>query len=325
MTSMQTVLVVAMLDMLMIAGCFGSPAAQSPGADNQAGEVASPTQPIVEQNAEAEDGADVEIPHIHGLGFSPDGRQLIVPAHDGLRIYAEGKWSKPDIPAHDYMGYTPSSDGFYSSGHPNPSSGLVNPFGLIKSTDQGKTLVKLGFEGESDFHFMAVGYQNHAIYVGNAAANSTLPAGIHYSLDDGKTWQQSAMQGITAQPIQMAVHPIDANVVAMATEDGVWLSTDYGNSFTRAGDEGIATAVTFSSSGQTLFFGYQSLSSFDIASQQTTTMSAPTIAAEDAISNIAVNPLQPDEMALATFNKDIYLSQDGSKTWTPIAEKGKAR
>ena len=28
--------------------------------------------------------SEVTIPHLHGLDFSADGRQLIVPAHDGL-------------------------------------------------------------------------------------------------------------------------------------------------------------------------------------------------------------------------------------------------
>lgn len=56
------------------------------------------------------------------------------------------------------MGYVATDNGFYSSGHPHPSAGLINPFGLIKSSDGGHTLTKLGFEGESDFHLMGVGY-----------------------------------------------------------------------------------------------------------------------------------------------------------------------
>ena len=43
----------------------------------------------------------------------------------------------------------------YSSGHPAAGSGVVNPFGLLRSKDGGKTWDKLGLEGESDFHVMA--------------------------------------------------------------------------------------------------------------------------------------------------------------------------
>jgi hypothetical protein len=325
-TLVRAAFALATLLILLLAGCAKSESAQSPTpADSSQQSAATSEHAGGEQHAEAEGATTVEMIHVHGLGFSPDGSQLIVPAHDGLRIYADGKWVRPDVAAHDYMGYTPSSDGFYSSGHPDPSSGLVNPFGLIKSTDGGKTLAKLGFEGETDFHFMAVGFQNHAIYVGNPAANSILSAGVHYSLDDGQTWQQSALAGVSGQLIQMAVHPVDANQVALATEDGLWLSSDYGNTFTQVGDAGTVTAVTFSPDGKTLLFGYQGASGYDLASQQSVAMTTPMLGADDAIGYLAVNPVQADEIALSTFNKDIYLSQDGGKSWIQIAENGKGQ
>jgi len=84
------------------------------------------------------------------------------------------------------MGYAPTKDGFYSSGHPGPSSQLVNPLGLVKSMDAGKTLDTLGLEGESDVRLMGVGYDSHTIYVGNLAPSSILQGGVFRSLDDGK-------------------------------------------------------------------------------------------------------------------------------------------
>lgn len=65
------------------------------------------------------DSTRVEIPHIHGLGFSSDGSRLLVPAHIGLLSYENSRWSQPDLPAHDYMGFSPVDTGFYSSGHPD--------------------------------------------------------------------------------------------------------------------------------------------------------------------------------------------------------------
>lgn len=299
------------ITLVLLMGCGTTQQMETPDLGEPGGETAVP-QP------------EIDIPHLHGLGFSADGRQLIIPAHDGLRLYIDGQWQIPDVPAHDYMGFSASNDGFYSSGHPNPSAGLVNPFGLVKSTDGGQTLVKLGFEGETDFHLMAVGYNNHAIYVANPAANSKLPPGVHYSLDDGETWQQSNLQGITAQPIQMAVHPTEANRVALATEGGLFLSEDYGDSFEQVGEPGVVTALTFTPNGDTLLFGLNQLFAYSLAEQQITPLPTPPMTADDAISNIAVNPARPDEIALATYSKNIYLSADGGQNWTQIAAAGKA-
>lgn len=44
---------------------------------------------------------------------------------------------------------------------------------------------------------------------------------------------------------------------------------------------------------------------------------------QDAVSFIAQNPAKRQEYAIATFNRNVYLSPDGSKTWKPIAEQGK--
>jgi hypothetical protein len=267
----------------------------------------------------------VELLHIHGMGYAPDEHQLFVAAHDGFRIFTDGAWRIPDLPAHDYMGYGATDDGFYSSGHPAPGSGLVNPLGLVKSTDGGKTLTKLALEGESDFHLMGVGYQNHAIYVLNPAPNSRLSAGMHYSLDNGKTWQQSAMQGVTAQLIQLAVHPTEANIVALATEEGLFISANHGDTFERIGSAGPVTAVSFSPDGAGLFFGYNTLYRYEQASKALHAVQTPGISADDAIGYIAVNPAQPDEIAFATLRGDMYLSPDSGQSWQQIAQDGTGR
>jgi hypothetical protein len=263
----------------------------------------------------------IDLPHIHGMDFSSDGTCLSVAAHDGLRIFTSCEWLIPDVPINDYMGYAPIDEDFYSSEHPSSGSKLANPLGLIKSTDRSETLINLAFADESDFHLMDVGYYNHASYVVNAHPNLPLSAGLYYSLDDGETWQQSSGQGITTQPI--AVHPTQTTIVAIATEGGLYFSMDYGNTFVPVAQSGPTTAATFSPGGNILIFGYQTFASYDLASQTIETVAAPAIVADNAISYVAVNPVQPAEMAIATFNRDLYLSQDGGQTWTSIAKAGK--
>jgi len=264
----------------------------------------------------------VDIPHLHGLGFSADGEQLIVPAHDGLRIYTNGGWQESDVPAHDYMGYSPADTGFYSSGHPAPGSGLVNPLGLVKSADGGRTLTRLGLEGESDFHLMGVGYFSHAIYVFNPATNARLPVGMSVTLDDGQTWQLCALNGVTANPYQIAVHPTEAGVVALATEGGLFLSTDFGNTFTLVSPPELVTAAAFTPDGTSLMFGGTQLKAYDLASKQITIHTIPPLDDEEALTNLAINPQTLDEIALATSRIDIYLSSDSGQTWRQIASNG---
>lgn len=265
---------------------------------------------------------NVQIPHLHGLGFGADGRELFVPAHTGLRVYADGTWQNPDLLVNDYMGYAPTNDGFYSSGHPGPGSKLVNPLGLVKSSDGGKTLKTLGFAGESDFHLMGVGYENHVIYVLNPSPNSKLGTGLYHSVDEGKTWQQSTLQGVSAQPHQIAVHPTAAGTVALATDDGLFLSFDHGNTFAQIGTAALVTAVSFNPNGKQLVFGSTTLSMYDLESKQTKVLSTPQVTAKDAIAYIAVNPQRPDELAFATYGRDIYLSTGAGQTWTQIAQDG---
>ncbi|MEO6971967.1 MAG: glycosyl hydrolase, partial [Rhodoferax sp.] len=135
----------------------------------------------------------VTLTHVHGLSFSADGKQLMIPSHQGLALYQGGHWSKAAGPQHDYMGFAATRDSLYSSGHPAPASGLTNPFGLIKSRDGGKSWHKLGLEGESDFHTLATSYATNAVYVINYQRNSRMDgAGLFFTRNDGLKWQRAA-------------------------------------------------------------------------------------------------------------------------------------
>ncbi|MFL6834219.1 MAG: F510_1955 family glycosylhydrolase, partial [Xanthobacteraceae bacterium] len=199
--------------------------------------------------------AEVTLVHVHGLSYSGDGKRLIIPSHFGLAIYEDGKWSKASGPEHDYMGFSATASHIYSSGHPAAGTGLVNPFGLLRSEDGGKTWDKLGLEGESDFHVMATSWNTNAIYVWNPAANSRMPqAGLHYTVNDGFAWKHVAAKGIEGNPYAVAVHPDAAKSVALATPEGVFASSDSGGNFKRITST-QGTAVFFDLDGKHLWYG----------------------------------------------------------------------
>ena len=263
----------------------------------------------------------ITFPHIHGMGWLADGTQFVVAAHDGTRIYmaTDQRWGIPDAPRHDLMGYTPIEHGFYSSGHPDLTTGLPNPLGLVKSTDGGKTLTTVGFAGERDFHLLGAGYFSQALYVVNPTPTAQLGAGLATSFDEGRTWIVRRAAGLLAPPLQVAVHPRDPHQVAIATEAGLFVSGDAGETFTRLGEAVPVTAVAWSPvSGQLLFGGGQ-LTRYDPQTQTQTTLPGPTAT---LLTAIAPHPTEPDDLVLATQERDIYRTPDDGQTWQPLARGG---
>ena len=269
----------------------------------------------------------VTLTHVHGLAYSPDGKRLMIPSHHGLAVYENGKWTKAPGPQHDYMGFSATARNVYSSGHPAPRSGLVNPFGLIRSRDGGKTWDKLGLEGETDFHVLGASWNTNAIYVWNPAPSSRIARpGLHFTLDDGKTWNATRAKGLEGDPMAVAVHPDDPRLVAAATSRGVFESADAGESFQQVAT-GEGTAVHYDLDGKHLWHG-----SFDgraarlaralLRGGPPAGISMPRLS-EDAVAFIAQNPARRSEYAIATFRRSVFLSKDGGKSWMPIADQGK--
>ena len=267
--------------------------------------------------------------HVHGLAYSPDGKRLMVPSHHGLAVYEDGKWTKAPGPQHDYMGFSATAKNLYSSGHPAAGSGLVNPFGLIRSRDGGKTWEKLGLEGETDFHLLATSWNTNAIYVWNPAPSSRLKAaGLHYTLDDGAAWKHTKADGLGGDARAIAVHPDDPKTVAVATSQGLFLSRNSGERFAKLAGDGEGLSVFFELGGKRLWYGsfdgQARLSRFTLGPGHPVKVGLPPLT-EDAVSYIAQNPARKLEFAIATFKRSVYVSNDGGESWKRIADQGNAR
>ena len=271
----------------------------------------------------------VALMHVHGLSYSADGTQLFIPSHVGMAIYSEGRWSKAPGPEHDFMGFSATREALYSSGHPAPGSSLRNPFGLLKSGDGGRTWEHLGLTGEADFHVMAASYSARIVYVYAPVPNSRMPQpGIYHTSDDGKTWQPSGARGLSGRIAAVAAHPGRAGVLAAATESGVYVSEDHGDSFRTAISGPQATSVAFDLDGTHLWFGgYRNAATLTRMALKTRKAEPIPIPAmtKDAVAYIAQNPANPKQYAIATFTRDVYLSNDVGKTWKQIAAHGETR
>jgi hypothetical protein len=273
--------------------------------------------------------AAVHLTHVHGLAYSGDGKRLMIPSHHGLAVYEKGKWSKAPGPQHDYMGFAASSKHLYSSGHPAPGSGMVNPFGLIRSQDGGKTWQKLGLEGETDFHLLATSWETSAIYIWNPAPSSRMKRpGLHYTVNDGFTWKPARAAGLRGDPRALAVHPSEPKVVAVATSAGIFLSRDSGERFEPVENGAQGLSAFFDLDGKHLWYGtfdgQARLARAPLAGGKTAEVALPEIG-RDAVAYIAQNPASRDEYAIATFERSVYLSKDEGRTWKPIALHGEGK
>lgn len=225
------------------------------------------------------------------------------------------------------MGFSATDDGFYSSGHPEEGSSLGNPLGLVKSFDNGQTLMNLGFYKESDFHYMTVGYKSHTIYVVNQEENKTLGQGVFYSKDDGKTWSPSQLNGLPQTAAgTIAAHPTDENMVGISTSEGIFVSRDNGNTFERFTRKINTTTFAF----QEKFIVFAAVENDkpilikqSLDTKQEEVLSVPALDKKDYIMYITSNPTNDNEIVIATMNGDIFMTKNNGASWTKLASKGK--
>ncbi|HFJ9329710.1 TPA: F510_1955 family glycosylhydrolase [Bacillus paranthracis] len=264
-----------------------------------------------------------KIQHIHGIGFAGNMPGVSIATHSGIKVYQNGKWLETKTGLHDYMGFQATKNGFFASGHPEPGANLKNPLGLMKSSDGGNTLEKLAFYGESDFHNLAVGYNTEAIYLYNERPNSKLQQGFYFSTNNGQDWKNSKLKGLSSTIHSFSVHPDQTSVVAVSAKDGVYLSTDYGNTFELFSTSLESTAVTLSNEDVIYApINKQIVTRKSIATNEETNIQIPALDPKDAIMYISQNPQNSAEIAFATRKANVFLSKDDGKTWKQITKEG---
>lgn len=269
--------------------------------------------------------AIIELRHAHGIGYSADGNRILISNHYGIAVYSDGRWSKVEGPGHDYMGFVVTRDFIFSSGHVAGSRGTANPLGLVRSADGGQSWTTLALAGQTEFHFVAAGYESNTVYVYSERANAVMPgAGIYRMAGDRLIgWQAAAGRGLEGEVATITAHPREAGTVVVATTSGLFISRDSGNEFEPLVAGARITTARFMLDGETLLVGTlegqrAGLHRVTLKDGKRQTLALPPFG-RDAVASIVQNPARRAELALISFERAVYVSPDAGKTWKRIA------
>jgi hypothetical protein len=110
--------------------------------------------------------------------------------------------------------------------------------------------------------------------------------------------------------------------------EGLYLSRDSGGHFAPVASGAEGLAVFFDLDGKRLWYsafdGQPRLAHVPLGGGAATQVKLPSLS-EDAVGYIAQTPAARSEYAIASFGKSIYLSKDSGRSWSQIADRGKAK
>lgn len=259
-----------------------------------------------------------EIDHIHGIGYTGNIEGLTVATHHGLKVFSNNQWYETKKNNHDYMGFQATSNGFYSSGHPEEGSNLKNPLGLLRSTDGGKSIETIDFYGMSDFHNLAVGYNSHSILLFNQEKNDSLDSGFYFSEGIGKQWIKIIPNGLPNSLISFSIHTDDTSIIAMNTKEGLYLSKDKGNNFDIITPKYEVMTSTFTKNNLYYTFKKEAknyLGIYNLSTKKLTEIILPNIDAKDMISFLTVQYNNENNITFSSMNSLVYASSNQGNSW----------
>ncbi len=269
--------------------------------------------------------------HIHGLAYSRDGTRLFIATHNGLAVYHAGRWSMAPGAADDLTAIVATEGSLLSSGYSSTSGNAPNRLGLQRSRDNGVTWKALALSDQAALRVMGASYYARAIYVYNDSSNAVLRnQGFFYTQSDGTTWTVATARGvdIASAAHSLAVHPTQPGVVAASTDTGLLISEDFAQHFQHVYGKDFALAAWFDFDGIHIWLSQyltrSRLTRLRWKDGKDANDVALPMSDEDGIAFICQNPVDFRQIVIATFKRDVYLSDDQGGTWRRIVDRGQA-
>mgnify|MGYP002789639078 CR=1 FL=1 len=261
--------------------------------------------------------------HVHGLAVDPSNPNILyIATHNGLVQRSEAGqwlWMQPENERADYMGFTADPTQphrFYASGHPHTGGNL----GFQVTEDQAKSWQQLSMPGV-DFHALAIAPSNPAIFYGYPVSGAE---GLHVSVDGGKTWKPSRMDGLTDHPFNLVVHPQNANHVYAITQSGLYESRNRSERWTLLPTTQDAPVVGFAlkkEGTKTIMYGYrasQSVPGIYRSKDEGKTWEKWGDGITGLVIYLAITPRNPQVFYAVNQSNAVFQSQDGGKTWKEL-------
>lgn len=271
-----------------------------------------------------------QLHHIHGLAVDPhDPAILYIATHGGLvRLVGGERWEYVGEGRSDLMGFTvdPSERGvMYVSGHPDQSSHLPNPIGVMISRDGGQSWQPLALQGKVDLHAMTIGADGNTLYGWNVTGSP----GLHrISVRDG-TSSRVDVTGLR-DVFTLATHPQHPDTLVAGTRAGLLVSSDGGKGWSSMSNEisgVVVTAAAYHRKDPRVLYAYAVRPDLGLIKSQDGGQQWKSVGfflgEKDAVNVFAISPHDPNMIYVSTFGSDLYQSRDGGEKWQPLARQGK--
>ena len=243
---------------------------------------------------------------------------------------------------------TDSKTVWVGTGEANPRNDVSYGDGLYKSTDGGESWSKSGLNGTRYISRILVDPRNHNHVIVGALGDvfsDSSERGVYVTDDGGRTWKQTLYVGPESGASDLAMDSQNPNVlyagiwkfqrrpwtfVSGGTEDGLYKSTDGGQSWTKLEGHGLPAAPTgriglavAPSDGNRVYALIESKegvlwrsddggSNWKMVSDDSMVDARPFY-----FSHAAVDPKNPDRVYAVSFQ--LMLSTDGGKTFKAVA------
>jgi photosystem II stability/assembly factor-like uncharacterized protein len=180
------------------------------------------------------------------IGVADDGKTIIISGHDVFQKSSDGGQTWQNMIA-NLQGATDIHAMAFDPANPNNLYFMAVGVGLIKSSNGGLTWTALP-NSQVGQNILALAYGSNTLWA------STSNRSILRSQDGGQTWQPASgfVNGALDAGLKIVSLSYDqpSNTLYAGTDNGVYRSTDGGNSWNKLSYKGVALAVA--TNGQTL-------------------------------------------------------------------------